>query len=136
MIRVAGERIAELFALAEAESRTRPASPYPKRYVVLARRIGMRYTVRLPIEYRERYCQSCSAFWVEGRTVRTRLRAGLRVRTCTLCGATRRQRYRGGRAPRPAGWPALPPTAQPGEVLAGSSEEEDRLDGSPEDEDE
>jgi RNase P subunit RPR2 len=97
MIRVAGERIGDLFALAESESRAQPTSPYPNRYVGLARRIGMRYTVRLPPEYRERYCRHCSSFWVEGRTVRTRLRAGHRVQTCLVCGVTRRQRYRGGR---------------------------------------
>ena len=60
------------------------------RYVVLARRIGMRYNVRLPPEYRELYCRGCSGFWVEGRTVRTRLRAGRRVRVCLRCGRVRR----------------------------------------------
>lgn len=60
------------------------------RYVVLARRIGMRYNVRLPIEYRELYCRGCSAFWIEGRTVRTRIRENRRVRTCLRCGRQRR----------------------------------------------
>jgi len=124
MIRVAGERIADLFALAESESVNRPNSPYPNRYVGLARRIGMRYTVRLPTEYRERYCRQCSSFWVEGRTVRTRLRGGHRVQTCLSCGATRRQRYRGGRpvpSALPTGATARP---QPAEVMADIEEEE------------
>jgi RNase P subunit RPR2 len=50
----------------------------------------MRYNVRLMPEYRELYCRGCSSYWVEGRTVRTRLRSGRRVRTCLVCGRTRR----------------------------------------------
>jgi ribonuclease P protein subunit RPR2 len=91
MIRIAGERIHHLLALAEEESRKGPGA-LPDRYVRLARRIGTRYNVRVPKGYRELYCRSCSAYWVEGRTVRTRLRSGLRTRTCLRCGAIFRQR--------------------------------------------
>jgi ribonuclease P protein subunit RPR2 len=89
MVRVAGERISTLFALAEREA-SAGAPNLADRYVALARKIGMRYNVRLLPEYRELYCRGCSRFWVEGRTVRTRLRAGRRVRTCLLCGRERR----------------------------------------------
>ena len=89
MIRVAGERVTTLFALAESEARQRP-SGLADRYVGLARKVGMRYNVRLRPEYRELYCRGCSAYWVEGRTVRTRLRNGHRVRTCLRCGRVRR----------------------------------------------
>lgn len=89
MIRVAQERISDLFSLAEAESR-RGSVDLPKRYTQLARRIGMRYNVRLLAEYRDLYCRGCSNYWVEGRTVRTRLRNGRQVRTCLACGRTRR----------------------------------------------
>jgi ribonuclease P protein subunit RPR2 len=91
MVRIARERVADLFALAEREAR----GGHPEladRYVSLARRVGMRYNVRLRQEYRELYCRSCSAYWVEGRTVRTRLRSGYRVRTCLRCGRQRRTR--------------------------------------------
>lgn len=71
------------------------------RYVTLARRIGMRYNIRLPREYRELYCRACSTYWVEGRTVRTRLRGGHRVRTCLKCGYQRRTVSIVPRAPRP-----------------------------------
>ncbi|MCI4346602.1 MAG: hypothetical protein L3K07_07635 [Thermoplasmata archaeon] len=90
MTRIAGERIHRLFALAEAESRRAP-SGLPNRYVALARRIGTRYNVRVPAEYREHYCRRCSIYWVEGRTVRTRLRGGRRSRTCLACGAVFRR---------------------------------------------
>jgi len=85
MVRIARDRVSQLFALAERES----LGHHPEladRYVHLARRIGMRYNVRLLREYRELYCRSCSTYWVEGRTVRTRLRSGHRVRTCLRCG--------------------------------------------------
>jgi len=106
MVRIARERVADLFALAEKEASS-GHSELADRYVSLARRIGMRYNVRLMQEYRELYCRGCSAFWVEGRTVRTRLRAGRRVRTCLRCGRERRTVL----GPRPAtsvgpGWTA------------------------------
>ncbi len=89
MVRIARERIATLFALAEREAATGQPE-LADRYVGLARRVGTRYNVRLLPEFRELYCRGCSAFWVEGRTVRTRLRSGRRVRTCLRCGRTRR----------------------------------------------
>ncbi len=89
MIRAAQERIQDLFTLAESEARA-PSPNLSRRYVTLARRIGMRYNVRLLREYRDLYCRGCSAFWVEGRTVRTRLRSGRRTQTCLNCGRVRR----------------------------------------------
>jgi len=110
MVRIARERVSDLFALAERES----WGGHPEladRYVGLARRVGMRYNVRLLREYRELYCRACSAFWVEGRTVRTRLRSGHRVRTCLRCGHERRT------AVKPFAGPARPlPRSESGGV--------------------
>jgi ribonuclease P protein subunit RPR2 len=107
MLRIAGERIADLFALAEKEAgRSHPE--LASRYVALARKIGMRYNVRLLPEYRELYCRKCSVFWVEGRTVRTRLRGGRRVRTCLACGRPRRMPLRPNRARAEEGLPVGP----------------------------
>jgi ribonuclease P protein subunit RPR2 len=89
MIRAAHERIHDLFSLAESEARRSPNN-LSRRYVLLARRIGMRYNVRLLREYRDLYCRGCSALWVEGGSVRTRLRAGRRTQTCLECGRVRR----------------------------------------------
>jgi ribonuclease P protein subunit RPR2 len=89
MTRIAQERIHELFALAESTSRT-PHALLADRYVGLARRIGTRYNIRLLPEYRNLYCRGCSKYWVEGRTVRTRLRGGRRVQTCLGCHRIRR----------------------------------------------
>lgn len=106
MIRIAGERIHQLLALAESEAR-RGRSGLPDRYVRLARRIGTRYNVRVPKSYREHYCRACSAYWIEGRTVRTRLRGGVRTRTCLSCGAHFRQRTSS------AALPTTRPTPEP-----------------------
>lgn len=95
MTRIASERILHLFALAEVESRHAGGS-YADRYVDLARRVGTRYNVRLPPELTESYCRGCSSYWVEGRTVRTRLRDGRRTRTCLVCGRVRRHPLRRG----------------------------------------
>jgi len=89
MVRIARRRVSDLFSLAEREAAGGHLE-LADRYVALARRIGMRYNVRLSGEYRDLYCRSCSAFWIEGRTVRTRLRSGHRVRTCLRCGRQRR----------------------------------------------
>lgn len=103
MVRIAKERIDDLFALATEEA-TVPGSPLPTRYVVLARRVGMRYNVRLLPEYAELCCRGCSAFWVEGRTVRSRLRGGVRVRTCLACGRVRRVPFLRRRGVPPGRW--------------------------------
>lgn len=110
MVRIARERISDLFALAERES-AHGRAELADRYVRLARRIGMRYTVRLLAEYRELYCRGCSSFWAEGRSVRTRLRSGRRVRTCLVCGRERRTRTRPDRAGS-----APPPSSNPDQV--------------------
>jgi ribonuclease P protein subunit RPR2 len=127
MVRIARERIADLFALAEREAE-RPDGRLADRYVQLARRVGTRYNVRLPAEYRELYCRRCSTYWVEGRTVRTRVRTGRRVRTCLRCGRVRRVLTAAGRTPSapPTGFETGAPRDQG--VLAGSvGDEEDDL---------
>ena len=125
MVRIARERIAELFALAERAAMAGQAS-LADRYVVLARRVGMRYNVRLLPEYRELYCRGCSRFWVEARTVRTRFRNGRRTRTCLACGRERRTNLRpslGSR--RSMGWSSPPVAPREQVALAGPTSEEE-----------
>jgi ribonuclease P protein subunit RPR2 len=90
-VQTARERIRDLFELARVES-AQTHSELANRYAALARKVGTRYNVRLPEAYRGLCCRNCSSYWVEGRTVRTRLRSGTRVRTCLVCGAVRRTR--------------------------------------------
>jgi ribonuclease P protein subunit RPR2 len=125
MVRIARERISTLFALAERES-SAGESRLADRYVALARRIGTRYNVRLLPEYRELYCRGCSTFWVEGRTVRTRLRSGHRVRTCLRCGRERRTPVREARRSSGPGPDAGPQgVVRPDAVLADVTSDEE-----------
>jgi ribonuclease P protein subunit RPR2 len=124
MVRIARERISVLFVLAEQEAAAGRGT-LAHRYVTLARRVGTRYNVRLLPEYRELYCRGCSEFWVEGRTVRTRLRGGRRVRTCLTCGRERRVLLRpphesAGRRPDPGAERA--PREDAAVLLAGTED--------------
>jgi ribonuclease P protein subunit RPR2 len=124
MIRVAQDRISDLFGLAEQES-VAPRSVLPDRYVSLARRIGMRYNVRLLREFAELYCRGCGTYWVEGRTVRTRLRSGRRSRTCLKCGRVRRMPLRTA-APAPhEAEPVRTSIARPEGILVGEPLEDE-----------
>jgi ribonuclease P protein subunit RPR2 len=123
MIRVAQDRISDLFGLAEQEGRT-PNSALPDRYVQLARRIGMRYNVRLLREYAELYCRGCGAYWVEGRTVRTRLRGGRRTRTCLRCGRVRRMPLKNSVPPGAAPDPVPTAIGRPEGILVGEPSDE------------
>ena len=87
---IARERIAVLFGQAEkafAEDPGRSA-----RYVALARRIAMRQRVRIPREFRRRFCHHCYAFLVPGVNMRVRVHRGKVVVTCHAC--KRSMRYR------------------------------------------
>jgi len=88
--RLARERIEILFDRAREFF---PANPGASdRCVEIARRIAMRQRVRIPREFRRRFCRRCSAYLVPGFTLRVRVRHGTVVTTCLRCGACRRYR--------------------------------------------
>jgi ribonuclease P protein subunit RPR2 len=59
-------------------------------YLELARRIGMRYTVRIPSELKRITCKRCLAPLIPGRTARYRTGKGFQVITCLECGRIKR----------------------------------------------
>jgi ribonuclease P protein subunit RPR2 len=62
-------------------------------YVNLAKKIGMRYKVKLPIELRRMTCKHCKSFIVPGKTCRIRLQQRREphvVITCLNCGGCTR----------------------------------------------
>src|SRR3989338_5758945 len=61
---IANERIKILFDLAEKEFREN--KKYANRYVELARRIGMRYNVKIPKELKSKFCKHCKSYLVPG----------------------------------------------------------------------
>ena len=91
--RIALERMVVLFRLAEKEALLGHA-PRARRYVDLARRIGMRYNVRVPPEFKRRFCKACRTYFVPGVNARVRVGRGRVVVTCLGCGAVQRLPYR------------------------------------------
>jgi ribonuclease P protein subunit RPR2 len=86
---LARRRMERLLALADEEASARPDRT--RRYVDLARRIGMRYQEPLPRAWRGRVCRGCGDLLVAGLNARVRLRAGHRSVTCEGCGRVARR---------------------------------------------
>ena len=61
-----------------------------KRYVDLARKIGMRYNVPLPAQGKRWVCLGCGVFMVPGRNASLRLRPQRTVIRCLDCGQVKR----------------------------------------------
>lgn len=91
--RIAAERMATLFQLAETEALHRHADR-ARRYVELARRIGMRYNVRVPARFKRSFCKKCFAFLLPSVSARVRVSRGRVAVTCNTCGAVQRYPYR------------------------------------------
>ncbi len=88
---MAHQRIQRLFELAAHEFSNHPERS--NRYVQLARRIGMRYRVRMPAEFKKRMCKHCHSYLVQGATARTRLQDTHIATTCLSCGKQMRLPY-------------------------------------------
>jgi ribonuclease P protein subunit RPR2 len=79
--RIAKERINELFLQAEK------ADEYSlkKRYVELARKIGTKFRVRIPPQYKRRYCRFCGAYFIPSKNVTVRLKNQKVIYHCLEC---------------------------------------------------
>jgi len=88
---MAYQRIIRLFELARMEFKKNPG--YSNRYVQLARKIGMRYRVRMPQGLKRQICKHCHAYLVQGVTARTRLKGTHIITTCISCGKQMRLSY-------------------------------------------
>jgi len=89
--RVALERIHILFGRAREVFGCQPV--FAQRYVDLARRVGMRYKVRIPSEFRMMVCRHCKGFILPGRNCTVRIRPEREphvVITCLRCGGRMR----------------------------------------------
>jgi len=82
--RIALERIEKLLNLAAEAQEKNPE--LARRYVELAWKIKMRYTVRLPKDLKRKFCKKCLSVWIPGKTVRVRIRKGTITWTCLSCG--------------------------------------------------
>jgi ribonuclease P protein subunit RPR2 len=88
---IARERIDLLFNQALATYKKHPQ--LAERYVGLARRISMKYKVRIPKRWRLFICKGCKGFMVPGFSSRVRLRRRREPHltfTCLKCGKIKR----------------------------------------------
>ena len=92
-LKIAKERIDKLFTLAEKEFNKHPDRSV--RYVKLARKIGMRYTVRLPKGMKRKFCKSCNILLKPGITskVRTDSKNKATIIKCLKCNKIYRYPY-------------------------------------------
>lgn len=91
---IAKERIKILFKLADRVFKKHPERS--NRYVELARKIGMRYNIRLPKEYKRKFCKRCYKYIVPGINcmVRTNSKQRSVIIKCLECGNIMRLPYR------------------------------------------
>ena len=81
--RIAKERIEILFD--EAKKIYSYDPKLSDRYVYLARKIAMKYKVRIPPELKRRFCKHCYSFFMQGKNCRVRTAKGKVVYYCLNC---------------------------------------------------
>jgi ribonuclease P protein subunit RPR2 len=88
LLQVVRERIDILFQLAEKEVKLHPERA--KRYISLARKLGMKYNARFPPRLKRKFCKQCGIPWVPGYNLKVRVnsRKGVMEYRCE-CGAVR-----------------------------------------------
>jgi len=77
---VARERISLLFSAAKE----RPS--FSRRYIALARELGMNQRLRFGKEEQSHFCRKCGAYLVPGRNLTVRVQHGKVIRICGECG--------------------------------------------------
>lgn len=77
--RIALERIKTLF------SEARKSEKYADRYVELARKIAMKARVRIPSEFKRRFCKHCYSYFRPGKNCRVRAVRGKLIAYCFKC---------------------------------------------------
>jgi ribonuclease P protein subunit RPR2 len=89
---IAQERIEYLFDLAKSEFTENPEKS--KRYVALARKIGMRHRVSIPSKLKRSFCKKCGSLLIPGNNSKIRLKGDTIIITCLDCGNIKRYPYR------------------------------------------
>jgi len=89
---IALERIRNLFN--EAKLAYSEDSKLSDRYVQLAKRISMKYKVRIPSDLKKRICKNCFSYLVPGKNCRVRLHKKKLVYCCLKCNKLMRFPYK------------------------------------------
>jgi len=83
------KEVAALFAEADQLFR-QGEKELARRRVRQARRKAMKVQLRLR-DYADRFCRRCDAYLVPGENMTIRVKKGMRIRRCLVCGAVRRK---------------------------------------------
>ncbi|MDR3075448.1 MAG: ribonuclease P protein component 4 [Candidatus Methanoplasma sp.] len=86
-----GEERMSILARMSEETLAGGRDDLARRYVSLARRIGMRTKAKMPADFR--YCKKCMIPLVPGISCTVRLTGGKTVTTCRRCGWLKRVPY-------------------------------------------
>jgi len=81
---IAKKRIQKLFLLSQ-ENALEGKLNLADRYVEIARKISMRYQIKIPSEYKHLFCKKCYSFLLPGITCRKRIKKGKIVIFCKKC---------------------------------------------------
>lgn len=81
--KIALQRIIELFE--QANLKFKEDSNLSNRYIYLARKIGMKYKVRIPRELKRRFCKHCYEYIVPSVNCRVRIHGGKTIYSCFNC---------------------------------------------------
>ncbi|MFC1648734.1 ribonuclease P protein component 4 [Nanoarchaeota archaeon] len=79
--KIAKERIEKLFLEADEAS----DFAYGDRYVEMARKLSMKYKVRIPSKLQKKFCKTCYKYLRPGVNCRVRTRLGKVVYFCYAC---------------------------------------------------
>ena len=82
-VKIAKRRISFLFRL--AKEHFREDSKLSDKYVKMARRIAMKYKIRLPSQFKKRVCKNCHRYLVPGVNCRVRLHKHRLIYYCFGC---------------------------------------------------
>ena len=80
---IARERINILFHQAKAMFKKDPK--LSDRYVHLARKIAMKYKVKIPVQLKRQFCKECHKYLVPGSNLRIRSHKGRTIYYCLQC---------------------------------------------------
>jgi ribonuclease P protein subunit RPR2 len=85
-VEIAKERMSILFSLAKKELGKHPERS--RRYIELAKKIGLRYNIRLSRELKRGFCKNCNTLLVSGKTCINRLDSAKKTINiiCKNCG--------------------------------------------------
>jgi len=82
--KIANRRIIQLFSMAEKMTFLGDIN-LANRYVYIARKISMRYKIKIPKEFKHRICKNCYKYLIPGINCRIRIYRGKLIIYCDSC---------------------------------------------------